>query len=72
MDEATTSADLIRKDIKELRNKYNFVSAVQRCSLCETPVLTKEFYLFRCQHVYHAECLTNEVTVIVGVLTHIY
>jgi len=61
MDEATNSADLIRMDIKELRNKYNFVGANQKCCLCETPVLTKEFYLFRCQHVFHSDCLMTEM-----------
>jgi len=61
MDDATRSADLIRLDIKELRNKYGFVSAGQKCDKCGYPVLTSQFYLFPCHHVFHSECLIGEM-----------
>jgi len=61
MDEATRSAVLIRRDIKNLRNKYGFVSQNQLCDICGYPVLTRLFYLFPCLHVYHGDCLTKEV-----------
>ena len=61
MDEATNSADLIRMDIKELRNKYGYVSSAQKCGICDQLVLSKEFYLFPCQHVFHADCLLNKM-----------
>lgn len=61
MNDATRSADLIRLDIKDLRNKYGFVAASQKCCLCGYPVLTKQFYLFPCQHVFHSECLVQEM-----------
>ena len=76
MDEATKSANLIRQDIKQLRNKYyltgkrtppnfypryGFVRVNQACELCQMPILVRNFYLFPCQHVYHADCLINEV-----------
>ena len=61
MEEATTSADLIRMDIKELRNKYSFVQSVQKCLICDLPTLSREFYLFPCQHSFHADCLMNQM-----------
>lgn len=61
MDEATRSAVLIRRDIKNLRNKYGFVSQNQLCDICGYPVLTRLFYMFPCLHVYHGDCLTKEM-----------
>lgn len=34
---------------------------VQRCDLCSQPVLTRQFYLFPCLHVFHLDCITSEV-----------
>jgi len=59
---ATNSAELIRKDIKDLRNKYGFVTGAQKCEVCRYPVLTRSFYLFPCQHVFHTSCLVDEVS----------
>jgi tetratricopeptide (TPR) repeat protein len=61
MEEATASADLIRQDIKELRNRYGYVKQAQRCDLCGVNVLSRAFYLFPCQHAFHADCLRDEV-----------
>lgn len=62
MDEATASADHIRRDIKALKYKYGFVSETQKCDECKYPVLSRPFYLFPCQHVFHADCVAAEVT----------
>eukprot|EP01094_Clydonella_sp_ATCC50884_P020588 TRINITY_DN4318_c0_g1_i1.p1 TRINITY_DN4318_c0_g1~~TRINITY_DN4318_c0_g1_i1.p1 ORF type:complete len:849 (+),score=315.48 TRINITY_DN4318_c0_g1_i1:254-2800(+) len=61
MDEATASADHIRRDIKSLRYKYGFVSETQKCDHCKYPVLARPFYLFPCQHVFHADCVRSEI-----------
>lgn len=63
MEEATRSADLIRMDIKDLRNKYGHVVGTQSCDLCKHLVLTRSFYLFPCEHVFHADCLKNKVII---------
>jgi hypothetical protein len=62
MVQATNSAELIRKDIKDLRNKYGFVTGAQKCEVCRYPVLTRSFYLFPCQHVFHTSCLVDEIS----------
>jgi len=61
MEEATNSADLIRNDIKQLRNKCGHVGGNQKCDLCGYIVLSREFYLFPCEHVFHADCLRKEM-----------
>eukprot|EP01134_Creolimax_fragrantissima_P002706 CFRG2706T1 len=61
MNEATKSATLIRKDIKEIRNKYGMVMGDDRCCSCDHIALVRQFYLFPCGHVFHVECLYNEV-----------
>lgn len=33
----------------------------EKCSLCDLPVLTRQFYIFPCQHAFHSDCLTKKV-----------
>lgn len=44
-----------------LRCRYGIVSAQEKCCVCSYPLLTRSFYLFPCQHVYHSDCLIQEV-----------
>ncbi|KAF0458989.1 vacuolar protein sorting protein 18 [Gigaspora margarita] len=62
MDEATKSAESIRFDIRELRSRFAIVTSGEKCSLCDFPLLTRQFYIFPCQHAFHADCLIQEVT----------
>jgi len=41
--------------------RYGFIGASDKCRLCSFPLLTRQFYLFSCQHCFHADCLTSEV-----------
>jgi len=41
--------------------RYGFIGASDKCRLCNYPLLTRQFYLFSCQHCFHADCLTSEV-----------
>lgn len=61
MDEATGSAEEIRKEIQSFRNKYSTVKAHDKCAACSFPLMTRGFYLFPCQHKFHSDCLIGEV-----------
>ncbi|CAG8658675.1 5183_t:CDS:10, partial [Cetraspora pellucida] len=62
MEEATKSAESIRLDIRELRSRFAIVTSGEKCSLCDFPLLTRQFYIFPCQHAFHSDCLIPEVT----------
>ncbi|GAA6060223.1 hypothetical protein JCM10212_002302 [Sporobolomyces blumeae] len=62
MNEATRSAESIRADINELQNRFVVVDAADKCGNCGQQLLTRQFYVFPCQHAFHADCLIKEVT----------
>jgi hypothetical protein len=57
MDDATRTAESIKQDIAELKNRFVTIDAGERCSVCSQPLLTRQFYVFPCQHTFHADCL---------------
>ncbi len=61
MEEATESAKRIREDIQEMRNKYGVVESQEKCATCDFPLLNRPFYLFLCGHMFHYDCLLQEV-----------
>lgn len=62
MEEATESARRIREDIQEMRNKYGVVESQEKCATCDFPLLNRPFYLFLCGHMFHYDCLFQEVS----------
>ena len=58
---ATQTASEIREDIKELKHRYGFITSNAKCDLSSKSVLTTDFYLFPCQHVFRADALVEEV-----------
>lgn len=61
MEEATKSAEEIRREIQSFRNKFAFVKAEDKCSACGYPLMSRAFYLFPCSHKFHMDCLISEV-----------
>ncbi|TPX36548.1 hypothetical protein SmJEL517_g01238 [Synchytrium microbalum] len=61
MDEATKSAESIRQDIRELRNKCAIVRISEKCQVCHLSLITRQFYIFPCEHGFHADCLIKLV-----------
>lgn len=61
MDDATRSADAIKSDIVNLRDRFVVVDASEKCQSCSKVLLTRQFYVFPCQHAFHADCLIKEV-----------
>ncbi|CAG7852334.1 Vacuolar protein sorting-associated protein 18 homolog [Serendipita indica DSM 11827] len=61
MNEAEKSAGLIQKDIANLKSRFVTLEPGERCSCCNFPLFTRQFYVFPCQHCFHADCLIGLV-----------
>lgn len=61
MDEATASAESIKRDIEGLANRFVTVEPGDKCWKCGLPLVTRQFYVFPCQHFFHADCLISMV-----------
>lgn len=61
MDDATRNAEAIKKDVVSLQNRFVTLDATERCAECKHPLLTRPFYVFPCQHSFHADCLVGMV-----------
>ncbi|KAG8219704.1 Pep3/Vps18/deep orange family-domain-containing protein [Butyriboletus roseoflavus] len=57
MDDATRTAESIKQDIVELKSRFVTIDAGERCSVCAQLLLTRQSYIFPCQHTFHADCL---------------
>lgn len=62
MDEATANATAIKADIAGLQNRFVTLDAGERCAHCKHSLLTRQFYVFPCQHSFHADCLIGLVS----------
>ncbi|KIY70145.1 hypothetical protein CYLTODRAFT_488298 [Cylindrobasidium torrendii FP15055 ss-10] len=57
MDEATHTAEAIKQDIAALRNRFVTIDAGETCAVCAHMLFSRQFYVFPCRHVFHADCL---------------
>lgn len=57
IDQAASSAQLIRIDIQNIRQKSITVNSNDVCSECKFRLMTRRFYVFPCNHKFHADCL---------------
>ena len=62
MDASAATAESIKKDIKQLDQRYALVEPGERCRICELPLLSRQFFVFPgCQHGFHSDCLGRRV-----------
>jgi vacuolar protein sorting-associated protein 18 len=68
MNEATKTADIIKSDMEGLKERLFAIvensaggGRDERCCTCEKELLTREFYVFPCSHMFHADCLIGQV-----------
>lgn len=61
MDESASTAQHIKDDIKALDERYAIVEPGERCWKCRLPLLMRQFFVFPCQHAFHADCLGEMV-----------
>jgi vacuolar protein sorting-associated protein 18 len=67
MDEASQTATNIKVDIKALDQRYAIVEPGEKCYVCTLPLLSRQFFVFPCQHAFHSDCLGRKVMEQVGV-----
>ena len=61
MDEATRNAESMKEYIGSLKNRFVTINADEKCTVCSFALLTRQFYVFPCQHTFHADCLIGLV-----------
>ncbi|PWY70236.1 hypothetical protein BO70DRAFT_365547 [Aspergillus heteromorphus CBS 117.55] len=61
MDNSAHTARQIRTEIAALDTRYAIVEPGEKCWLCSLPVLSRQFFVFPCQHAFHSDCLGKEV-----------
>lgn len=66
MDESSQTAQNIKIDIKALDHRYAIVEPGEKCYVCGLPLLSRQFFVFPCQHAFHSDCLGKKVMESVG------
>lgn len=62
MDEATRSAESIRKDMDRLGERFVTIEQDEKCGMCSKRLMERGCYVFPCRHGFHADCLIAEVS----------
>jgi hypothetical protein len=66
MDSSASTAASIKTSIQALDSRYAIVEPGERCWKCRLPLLMRQFFVFPCQHAFHADCLGEMVLKSVG------
>ncbi|KAI1104244.1 Pep3/Vps18/deep orange family-domain-containing protein [Jackrogersella minutella] len=67
MDESSQTAANIKVDIAGLDHRYAIVEPGEKCYVCALPLLSRQFFVFPCQHAFHSDCLGRKVLEQAGV-----
>jgi len=67
MDESSQTATNIKVDIAALDHRYAIVEPGEKCYVCNLPLLSRQFFVFPCQHSFHSDCLGKKVMEQVGI-----
>ena len=61
MDVSAHTAEQIKAEIAGLDMRYAIVEPGEKCWICNLPVLSRQFFVFPCQHAFHSDCLGKKV-----------
>ncbi|KAK0645924.1 Pep3/Vps18/deep orange family-domain-containing protein [Cercophora newfieldiana] len=61
MDDSSQTAANIKVDIAALEHRYAIVEHGEKCYACGLPLLSRQFFVFPCQHAFHSDCLGRRV-----------
>ncbi|OAA76367.1 vacuolar protein sorting protein DigA [Akanthomyces lecanii RCEF 1005] len=67
MDESSQTAANIKMDIGALDHRYAIVEPGEKCYVCGLPLLSRQFFVFPCQHAFHSDCMGRKVLEQAGV-----
>lgn len=67
MDESSQTASNIKLDIAALDHRYAIVEPGEKCYVCGLPLLSRQFFVFPCQHAFHSDCMGRKVLEQAGV-----
>ncbi|KOS18888.1 Vacuolar protein sorting-associated protein 18 -like protein [Escovopsis weberi] len=67
MDESSQTAANIKMDIAALDHRYAIVEPGEKCYVCSLPLLSRQFFVFPCQHAFHSDCMGKRVLEQAGV-----
>lgn len=67
MDESSLTSQNIKVDIAALDHRYAIVEPGEKCYECSYPLLSRQFFVFPCQHAFHSDCLGRKVMEQAGV-----
>lgn len=67
MDESSLTASNIKLDIVALDQRYAIVEPGEKCYVCGLPLLSRQFFVFPCQHAFHSDCMGRKVLEQAGV-----
>lgn len=67
MDESSQTATNIKLDIAALDHRYAIVEPGEKCYVCGLPLLSRQFFVFPCQHSFHSDCMGRRVLEQAGV-----
>lgn len=67
MDESSQTAANIKLDISALDQRYAIVEPGEKCYVCSLPLLSRQFFVFPCQHAFHSDCMGRKVLEQAGV-----
>ncbi|KAL1954679.1 hypothetical protein VTO42DRAFT_831 [Malbranchea cinnamomea] len=61
MDNSARISEQIQREIAALGSRYAIVEPGEKCWICSLPVLSRQFFVFPCQHAFHSDCLGKKV-----------
>lgn len=61
MQTAAEVTEHIKHEVSELQSRFVVVDSGAACDTCGAALLNRQFYVFPCQHSFHADCLVKEV-----------
>jgi hypothetical protein len=62
MDNSAQISEQIQREIAALGSRYAIVEPGEKCWICTLPVLSRQFFVFPCQHAFHSDCLGKRVS----------